>query len=88
MKRTHHRLWFVALAVGLALAITVPVQAAETYQLGLSLAITGPTSDAGNPYSKGVEDYMRLVNETEPILSAPGATIRERNPADPANATA
>ena len=52
------------MAVGLALAFMAPVQAAETYQLGLSLAITGPTSDAGNPYSKGVEDYMRLVNET------------------------
>jgi branched-chain amino acid transport system substrate-binding protein len=64
MKRKYHRLWIVAMAVGLALAFMAPVQAAETYQLGLSLAITGPTSDAGNPYSKGVEDYMRLVNET------------------------
>ncbi|MBR9987779.1 MAG: ABC transporter substrate-binding protein [Desulfosarcina sp.] len=54
----------IVVVVGLALALTVPAQAAETYQLGLSLAITGPTSDAGNPYSKGVEDYMRLVNET------------------------
>ena len=26
---------------------------AKEYKLGLSLAITGPTSDAGNPYSKG-----------------------------------
>jgi branched-chain amino acid transport system substrate-binding protein len=32
--------------------------------MGLSLAITGPTSDAGNPYAKGVEDYFRFVNET------------------------
>jgi branched-chain amino acid transport system substrate-binding protein len=64
MKGKYHRLWIVAMAVGLALAFMAPVQAAETYQLGLSLAITGPTSDAGNPYSKGVEDYMRLVNET------------------------
>ena len=39
--------------------------AAETYKLGLSLAITGPTSDAGNPYSKGVEDYFKYVNETK-----------------------
>ncbi len=36
---------------------------AQTYKLGLSLAITGPTSDAGNPYSKGVEDYFNYVNE-------------------------
>jgi branched-chain amino acid transport system substrate-binding protein len=41
------------------------VAAGETYKLGLSLAITGPTSDAGNPYSKGVEDYFRYVNETK-----------------------
>ena len=54
----------VVMAVGLVLAFTVPAAAAETYKLGLSLAITGPTSDAGNPYSKGVEDYMRLVNDT------------------------
>ena len=36
---------------------------AKVYKLGLSLAITGPTSDAGNPYSKGVEDYFRYVND-------------------------
>jgi branched-chain amino acid transport system substrate-binding protein len=36
---------------------------AETYKLGLSLAITGPTSDAGDPYSKGVEDYFKYVND-------------------------
>lgn len=39
------------------------VETAKTYKLGLSLAITGPTSDAGNPYSKGVEDYFKYVNE-------------------------
>ena len=38
---------------------------AEVYKLGLSLAITGPTSDAGNPYSKGVEDYFKFVNDTK-----------------------
>ena len=37
--------------------------ASKTYKLGLSLAITGPTSDAGNPYSKGVEDYCRFIND-------------------------
>ncbi len=37
---------------------------AQVYKIGLSLAITGPTSDAGNPYSKGVEDYIRYANET------------------------
>lgn len=37
----------------------------KVYKLGLSLAITGPTSDAGNPYSKGVEDYFNYVNDTK-----------------------
>ncbi len=37
----------------------------NVYKLGLSLAITGPTSDAGNPYSKGVEDYFKFANETK-----------------------
>ncbi|OQY12346.1 MAG: amino acid ABC transporter substrate-binding protein [Desulfobacteraceae bacterium 4572_19] len=41
------------------------VSAGEVYKLGLSLAITGPTSDAGNPYSKGVEDYFQYVNDTK-----------------------
>ncbi|HSO21133.1 MAG TPA: ABC transporter substrate-binding protein, partial [Desulfosarcina sp.] len=70
MKRAHHRLWIVAMALGLSLMFMVPAQAAETYQLGLSLAITGPTSDAGNPYSKGVEDYIRFVNETNVLGEA------------------
>jgi branched-chain amino acid transport system substrate-binding protein len=65
MQKIHYGLSLVAMAVALALALTVPVQAAETYKLGLSLAITGPTSDAGNPYSKGVEDYIRLANDTK-----------------------
>lgn len=44
----------------------LPFQASagEVYKLGLSLAITGPTSDAGNPYSKGVADYFSFVNDT------------------------
>ncbi|MCK5543365.1 MAG: ABC transporter substrate-binding protein [Desulfobacterales bacterium] len=41
------------------------VEEAKVYKLGLSLAITGPTSDAGNPYSKGVEDYFKFVNDTK-----------------------
>lgn len=44
-------------------AFTFQAQAGETYKLGLSLAITGPTSDAGDPYSKGVEDYFNYVND-------------------------
>jgi branched-chain amino acid transport system substrate-binding protein len=65
MKRIHYQLGIIAVTMVLALAFTIPVQAAETYKIGLSLAITGPTSDAGNPYSKGAEDYIRLVNDTK-----------------------
>ena len=36
---------------------------AETYVIGSSLAITGPTSDAGNPYSKGIVDYCKYTND-------------------------
>ena len=47
--------------------LTLPAQAlaGKVYKLGLSLAITGPTSDAGNPYAKGVEDYFNFVNDTK-----------------------
>ncbi len=63
MKTNKGLLWIMMLAMALMLA---PVQAAagEVYKIGLSLAITGPTSDAGNPYSKGVEDYFNYVNDT------------------------
>jgi len=46
-------------------AFTSAYAGGKVYKLGLSLAITGPTSDAGNPYSKGVEDYFKFVNETK-----------------------
>lgn len=51
--------------------LVLPVQAlaGKVYKLGLSLAITGPTSDAGNPYSKGVEDYFNYVNDTKMLGS-------------------
>lgn len=49
-------------AVSMVLMLGMSVQA-ETYKIGSSLAITGPTSDVGNPYSKGIEDYVRYVND-------------------------
>lgn len=66
------RVWMLRIAVTLTvtLALAVPSQAADVYKLALSLAITGPTSDAGNPYSKGVEDYIRYVNETKMLGKA------------------
>jgi branched-chain amino acid transport system substrate-binding protein len=55
------------LLLGTIFMVALPVQAfaGKVYKLGLSLAITGPTSDAGNPYSKGVEDYFNFVNDTK-----------------------
>ncbi len=62
----HQHVWMVPIMIvlGMVMALT-PAAHAEVYKLALSLAITGPTSDAGNPYSKGVEDYIRYVNDTK-----------------------
>ncbi len=65
MRRINVTKWlFLLVAVSM---VTLPVQsfAGEVYKLGLSLAITGPTSDAGNPYAKGAEDYFKFVNDTK-----------------------
>ncbi len=70
MKHQHAWMIRIVVALTLTLALAVPVQAADVYKLALSLAITGPTSDAGNPYSKGVEDYIRYVNETKMLGKA------------------
>jgi branched-chain amino acid transport system substrate-binding protein len=53
----------VALAFLLTMAIVAQVQAGETFKIGFSGAITGPTSDVGMPFSKAVEDYMKYVND-------------------------
>jgi branched-chain amino acid transport system substrate-binding protein len=58
----------VCFALVMVLAFTAQVNA-TAYKLGLSLAITGPTSDAGNPYSKGVEDFFRYVNDNKMLGS-------------------
>jgi branched-chain amino acid transport system substrate-binding protein len=42
----------------------LPAQAG-TIKIASSLAITGPTSDVGNPYSKGIEDYVKFVNDAK-----------------------
>ncbi len=65
MKKDNLTRWMFLL--GAAVIVTLPAQAlaGEVYKLGLSLAITGPTSDAGNPYAKGVEDYFNYVNDTK-----------------------
>lgn len=68
----HQRLLVVQIMVALVvcLALATPSHAGDVYKLALSLAITGPTSDAGNPYSKGVEDYIRYVNDTNMFKDA------------------
>ncbi len=43
----------------------IPVD--KTYKIGLSLALTGPTSETGIVYAKGIEDYFKLVNETKAL---------------------
>ncbi|MBS3756430.1 MAG: ABC transporter substrate-binding protein [Desulfobacterales bacterium] len=58
-------IWLIVSAVALMLAMPVSSMAGEVYKTALSLAITGPTSDAGNPYSKGTEDYFRFVNDMD-----------------------
>lgn len=65
MKKNTVAKWIVL--SGAFCIITLPAYAfaGKVYKLGLSLAITGPTSDAGNPYSKGVEDYFNYVNDTK-----------------------
>jgi len=62
MKTNKISIWLIVSLVAFMLAMPAS-SGAKVYKLGLSLAITGPTSDAGNPYAKGVEDYFRYVND-------------------------
>jgi branched-chain amino acid transport system substrate-binding protein len=63
MKNKQITFMLVVLSFMLVLGISVQALAGETYKMGLSLAITGPTGDIGDPYSKGVEDYVKYVND-------------------------
>ena len=60
MRKTN----FILIAFMFMLAIALPAQAG-TIKIASSLAITGPTSDVGNPYSKGIEDYVKFVNDAK-----------------------
>ncbi|MBC2715280.1 MAG: ABC transporter substrate-binding protein [Desulfobacteraceae bacterium] len=62
MKTYKISIWLLVSLIAFMLAMPAS-SGAKVYKLGLSLAITGPTSDAGNPYAKGVEDYFRYVND-------------------------
>jgi len=63
MKNKQITIMLITLSFLLILGFSTQVLAGETYKMGLSLAITGPTSDAGSPYSKGAEDYVKYVND-------------------------
>ena len=65
MKKSNLSKWTFLMAAICMLTLPALAVSGEVYKLGLSLAITGPTSDAGNPYSKGVEDYFNYVNDTK-----------------------
>ncbi|WDP91764.1 MAG: ABC transporter substrate-binding protein [Desulfobacter sp.] len=62
MKKTT-RVLTAALIMFFAFAATAT--AGQVYKLGFSGAITGPTSDAGNPLSKGIEDWFKYVNDNK-----------------------
>lgn len=55
----------ITLGLLLVLSLSFQVSAFEVHKLACSIAITGPTSDIGSPYSKGVEDYIRYVNDAK-----------------------
>jgi branched-chain amino acid transport system substrate-binding protein len=63
MKNKQVTFTLVVLSFVLILGFSVQAVAGETYKIALSLAITGPTSDIGSPYSKGAEDYVKYVND-------------------------
>ncbi len=78
MKNRKRMLFRISITFMIVFAFAFQAQAGEVYNLGLSLAITGPTSDAGNPYSKGVADYFQYVNDMKLLGDAKiDCTIRD-----------
>ena len=63
MKNNQVTFLLVTLAFLVVVGFSTQALAGETYKMACSLAITGPTSDVGSPYAKGVEDYTRYVND-------------------------
>jgi branched-chain amino acid transport system substrate-binding protein len=68
MQRKSIGMFVLVLFFGV-IAVT-SAQAGQVVHMGLSLAITGPTSDAGNPYAKGVEDYVKYANDNKILKDA------------------
>ncbi len=66
MKNIKLSFFNVLLVLIVMFAFTLTANAGgKTYKIGFSGAITGPTSDAGNPISKGIEDWYRYVNDNK-----------------------
>ncbi|QTA83372.1 Leucine-binding domain-containing protein [Desulfonema limicola] len=65
MKQNKIKFISIMVSAAVIISFSCSVHAGQTYKLALSLAITGPTSDAGNPYAKGVEDYFKYVNDNK-----------------------
>ncbi len=63
MKNKQFTFMLVTLSFLLVLGFSTQALAGETYKIACSLAITGPTSDVGSPYAKGVEDYCKYAND-------------------------
>jgi len=63
MKNKQVTFMLVTLSFLLVLGFFNQALAGETYKIASSLAITGPTSDVGSPYAKGIEDYCKYVND-------------------------
>ncbi len=63
MKNKQVTFILVVMSFLLILGFSSQALAGKTYNIALSLAITGPTSDVGSPYSKGAEDYVKYVND-------------------------
>jgi branched-chain amino acid transport system substrate-binding protein len=63
MKNKQVTCKLVVLSFLLLMGFAAQALAGETYKMACSLAITGPTSDVGSPYAKGVEDYCKYVND-------------------------
>ena len=59
----HTRLFLIGLAAFCLVSATALPGQAKVIKLGMSLAMSGPTSDAGQPYAKGVEDFFKYVND-------------------------
>ena len=63
MKNKQVTFMLVTLSFMLVLGFSTQALAGETYKIASSLAITGPTSDVGSPYAKGIEDYCKYAND-------------------------